>query len=125
MANPDLGSTRIPAASTPAERKPDEGVVAESSRKELKNALYARCATYPADTLFYQKDLLSFGIIPNNELGQLLSCARQLTQEGLLKLLKKDDVVCWRVVKKEDAAKYDSYSFVLFGKLARFVNHKI
>lgn len=84
----------------------EEDVVAtESSRKELKNALYARCAIKPTGTLFFQNDLLEFGIIPNNDPQQLLICTKQLTQEGLLKTLKKDDTYCWKIVKKEDAAK--------------------
>ncbi len=85
-----------------------EGVaVVESSLKELKNALYARCANQAAEKLFDQNDLFEFGIVPNNDLGQLLLCVKQLTQDGLFKVQKKNEIACWKVVKKEDAAKYD------------------
>lgn len=88
-----------------------EGVaVVESSLKELKNALYARCANQAAEKVFDQNDLFDFGIIPNNDLGQLLLCVKQLTQDGLFKVQKKDERACWKVVKKEDAAKYGVFS---------------
>jgi len=81
-----------------------------SSPKELKNALYARCASLPADKAFNQQDLLAFNIIPNDDLNQLLSCATQLAKEGLFKLMTRDGKPCWKVVKKEDAAKYKTLS---------------
>ena len=77
-----------------------------SSQKELTNALYARCANLPADRVFDQQDLFSLEVIPNNDLQQLLICTQQLTKEGLFKLMTKDGRACWRVVKKDDAAKY-------------------
>lgn len=77
-----------------------------SSQKELTNALYARCANLPADRVFNQQDLFSFEVIPDNDLQQLLICTQQLTQEGLFKLMTKDGRACWKVVKKDDAAKY-------------------
>ncbi|KAL8688961.1 MAG: hypothetical protein Q9218_005253 [Villophora microphyllina] len=83
---------------------------AGSSSLELKNALYARCAALPADTIFDQKALLNLNVIPNNELTLLLDCTQKLTQEGLFKLLSRENRACWRVVKKEDAQKYKSLS---------------
>lgn len=77
-----------------------------SSQKELKNALYARCANQPAERVFSQNDLLSLNVIPNNDLQQLLLCTRQLTKDGLFKLWSRDGRACWRVVKRDDAAKY-------------------
>lgn len=77
-----------------------------SSPKMLKNALYARCANLAADRIFNQNDLLSLEVIPNNDLDQLLSCTRQLTKEGLFKLMSRDGRACWKVVKRDDAAKY-------------------
>lgn len=71
----------------------------------LKNALYARCANLPAESIFSQDDLLSLEVIPRNDLEQLLSCTRQLTKEGLFKLMSKDGRACWKVVKRDDAAK--------------------
>ena len=82
----------------------DEGI-AQASRKELKNALYARCASRGVDLVFDQNDLLALGIIPNEDLAVLQACTSQLTKEGLLQVLKKDSGVCWKVVRKEDAAK--------------------
>ena len=88
-----------------------DGIVANepsaiSSPKELKNALYARCANLPADRVFNQLDLFSLEVIPNNDLQQLLICTQQLTKEGLFKLMTRDGRTCWKVVKKDDAAKY-------------------
>ena len=82
-----------------------DAVVAEASLKELQNALYASCASQPAEKIFDQHDLLALGVIPKDDLGLLLSCTRQLTKEGLLKVMTKNGAACWRVVKKEDAAK--------------------
>lgn len=81
------------------------GFIAAASPTEIKNALYARCANLGAEKVFTQRDLLAFKIIPNDDLTQLLSCTKQLTQEGLFKLMSKDGRACWKVVMKEDAAK--------------------
>lgn len=80
--------------------------IAAASTNEIKNALYARCANLGAEKVYSQRDLLAFKIIPNDDLNELLSCTRQLTKEGLFKLMSKDGKACWKVVKKEDAAKY-------------------
>lgn len=80
--------------------------ITAASTNETKNALYARCANLGAEKVYTQRDLLAFKIIPNDDLNQLLSCTRQLTKEGLFKLMTKDGRACWKVVKKEDAAKY-------------------
>ena len=76
-----------------------------SDPKQIKTSLYARCAIEGVDKVFSQEDLLSFQIIPNNDLNQLLSCTQKLTKEGLLKLMSKDGRAHWKVVKREDAAK--------------------
>lgn len=78
----------------------------EPSLKEIKNALYARCASLPTERVFTQGDLLSFQIIPHDDLQKLLSSTKQLTKEGLFKLMTKDGRACWKVVKREDAAKF-------------------
>ncbi|KAI4145203.1 MAG: hypothetical protein L6R39_003900 [Caloplaca ligustica] len=80
------------------------------SPQEIKNALYARCASQPAETIFSQDDLLQLGIIPNNDLTILHQSTKKLTQEGLFKLLSRDNRAVWRVVKKEDAQKYKTLS---------------
>ena len=79
-----------------------------SSPKELKNALYARCASQPDGTVFTQDELLSFGIVPENDVQRLLVYTKQLTKDGLFKLMTKDGKVCWRVVRKDDAAKWET-----------------
>lgn len=77
-----------------------------SSHKEIRNALYARCASLEEKHVFDQEELLSFGVIPDNNVEQLLVHTRQLAKDGLFKLMAKDGKACWRVVKRADAAKY-------------------
>ena len=77
-----------------------------ASQKELKNALYAKCANLPAERVFNQRDLFALGIIPDGDLNQLLACTKQLSKEGLFKLMTRDGTPCWKVVKKQDAARY-------------------
>lgn len=84
----------------------DLEVITANDQKGMKNALYARCASLPVERVFTQHDLISFKIIPDDDVNQLLSCTRQLTIEGLFKLMVKEGRPCWKVVKKEDAAKY-------------------
>lgn len=84
---------------------PKDGV---SSPKELKNALYARCASEDDGKVFFQSDLLSYNIIPDNNVEKLLLYTQQLLNEGLFKLMTKDGKTCWRVVRRDDAAKYRS-----------------
>ena len=78
---------------------------AQLSIEELRDTLYARCANQPPEKAFNQEDLLAFGIIPNDDPSLLHACTHQLTQKGLLKVYKQAEGVCWKVVKKEDAAK--------------------
>ena len=92
---------------------------AVSSPKELKNALYARCANLPADRVFNQQDLFSLEVIPNNDLQELLICTQQLTKEGLFKLMTRDGRTCWKVVKKDDAAKYTHLPSGFNGTIAK------
>ena len=84
----------------------DTALPSVSSAHEIKSALYARCASLPADTIFSQDDLLELAIIPDNDPDLLLQCTKKLTQEGLFKLLSQGGRPVWRVVKKEDAQKY-------------------
>ncbi len=84
---------------------PTDGV---SSPKELKNALYARCASEDDGKIFFQTDLLSYNIIPENSIEKLLRYTQELLNEGLFKLMTKDGKTCWRVVRRDDAAKYRS-----------------
>lgn len=76
-----------------------------SSPKELRNALYARCASFEEGHVFDQDELLAFRIIPENSIEQLLSYTKQLAKDGLFKLMSKDGKACWKVVKRADAVK--------------------
>ena len=76
-----------------------------SSPKELRNALYAKCASFEEGHVFSQDDLLTFGIIPDNSVEQLLAYTKQLAKDGLFKLMSKDGKACWKVVKRADAVK--------------------
>lgn len=77
-----------------------------SSPREIQNALYARCASEADEgKTFSQDDLLEFGIVPDNDVTQLLLYTKQLTKDGLFKLMARDGKAYWRVVKKDDAAK--------------------
>lgn len=76
-----------------------------SSPKELRNALYARCASFEEGHVFSQDELVAFEIIPNNSIEQLLAFTKQLAKDGLFKLMAKDGKACWKVVKRADAVK--------------------
>lgn len=76
-----------------------------SSPKELRNALYARCASFEEGHVFDQDELLAFGIVPENSVEQLWAYTKQLAKDGLFKLMSKDGKVCWKVVKRADAVK--------------------
>ena len=79
--------------------------VAPSNHKELCNALYASCATHSTEKEFTQQDILALNVIPNGDMKKLQDCLQQLAQDGLLKMMTKEGQLCWRVVKKEDAAR--------------------
>lgn len=87
----------------------EDGIAAErttpSSPQELYNALYASCASQSEDKVFNQQDLLALNVIPNNDLTELMICVNKLSQNKLFKVLMKDGSLCWKVVKKEEAAK--------------------
>ncbi len=76
-----------------------------SSPKELRNALYARCASFEEGHVFDQDELFEFGIIPENSIHDLLVYTKQLANEGLFKVMTKDGKACWKVVKRADALK--------------------
>ncbi|KAL8951762.1 MAG: hypothetical protein Q9222_002283 [Ikaeria aurantiellina] len=78
------------------------------SHLEIKNALYARCASLPSETIFSQHDLLDLNIVPDNDVKLLQQYTVDLTKEGLFKVFNKNGRACWRVVKKDDAQKYKS-----------------
>ncbi|KAL8746712.1 MAG: hypothetical protein Q9190_001305 [Brigantiaea leucoxantha] len=77
---------------------------------EIKNAIYARCASKSSETIFSQSDILGMKVIPQDDLHLLLKCTQQLTREGLFKLMTREGRAVWKVVKKEDAAKYKTLS---------------
>ena len=82
----------------------DEGI-SRSSIEELKNAMYAACASLPENKTFDQAELLDLGTVPDRDIHLLQKCTTQLTKEGLFKLMTKNNRVCWRVVKRANAAR--------------------
>lgn len=84
-----------------------------SSPKELKMALYAQCASLDEGRVFDQDELLAFNIVPDNDVRQLLVHTKQLAKDGLFKVMSKDNKICWKVVKKADAAKYVTLTLML------------
>ena len=76
-----------------------------SSPKELRNALYARCASFEESHVFDQDELFAFGIIPESSIEKLLVYTKQLAKDGLFKVMTKDGKACWKVVKRADAVK--------------------
>ncbi|KAI9821111.1 MAG: 34-kDa subunit of RNA polymerase III (C) [Pycnora praestabilis] len=87
-----------------------DGAGGDASTKELTNALYARCAQGATDQLFYQADLLDMGVIPESDLNVFLTCVQQLVRTGLFKVFQHDGAMAWKVVKKEDADRYKSFT---------------
>lgn len=85
--------------------KPRNEVISPSSIVELKNALYATCASLPGNETFDQNELLEMGTIPNRDVGLLQECTSLLIKEGLFKLMTRNGRVCWRVVKQANAAR--------------------
>ena len=79
-----------------------------SSIKELADALYAECLRRLGDDnkQFYQDDLLGMNVIPNRDVDRLSACINLLTSKGLLTLMSRDGRSCWKVKKREDAAKF-------------------
>ncbi|KAJ5109412.1 hypothetical protein N7456_006087 [Penicillium angulare] len=80
---------------------------AGSSVKELASQLYDACADqFSTDHTFYQQDLLSLGVIPNDDLSLLLECAQSLVNQKLFRLLEAQNKrLVWRLVGREDAEK--------------------
>ena len=76
-----------------------------SSPKELRSALYAKCASFEEGHVFTQDDIFAFQIIPDNSVEKLLAYTRQLAKDGLFRLMSKDGKACWKVVKRADAVK--------------------
>jgi DNA-directed RNA polymerase III subunit RPC6 len=81
--------------------------VKSTDPKELASTLYARCLSdFQPNHLFYQQDLLSLGVIPNNDLGLLMKCAQSLVDQSLFRMLHgKDDRLAWNVITQADAEK--------------------
>lgn len=74
---------------------------------ELASALYDRCISeFSSDHLFYQQDLLSLNVVPDNDLALLLRCTQSLVDQSLFRLLQgKDDRLAWKVIEQSDAEK--------------------
>ena len=76
-----------------------------SAMEEMKNAMYSSCASHEQTQTFSQEQLLALNIIPNRDVTLLQQCAETLSKEGLFKVMTKNGRLCWRVVKKADAAR--------------------
>ncbi|PGH12437.1 hypothetical protein AJ79_04273 [Helicocarpus griseus UAMH5409] len=78
-----------------------------ADHKELAASLYARCLSeFPPDHLFYQQDLLSLGVIPNNDLSLLMKCAQTLVDQSLMRMLMgSDERLAWKIIAQSDAEK--------------------
>ncbi|KAI9830547.1 MAG: hypothetical protein M1819_005505 [Sarea resinae] len=76
----------------------------------LKEAVYARCAQAPDENLFSQNDIFEMGIIPGKNANDLMRVMQGLIDDGLFKMLVQDGGVVWKLVKKEDAAKFKSFT---------------
>jgi DNA-directed RNA polymerase III subunit RPC6 len=76
----------------------------------LASKLYEECRNkFSADHLFYQKDLLSLGVVPNDNLPLLVQCAQSLVDKKLLRLLSgKDGRLAWKIISQEDAEKFQN-----------------
>ncbi|KAJ5929786.1 hypothetical protein N7454_006736 [Penicillium verhagenii] len=85
---------------------------AGSRVKELASQLYDACADqFEADHSFYQQDLLSVSVIPNNDVSLLLECAQSLVNQKLFRLLEgQNKRLVWRIVAREDAEKLQNLS---------------
>ncbi|MCJ1328601.1 34-kDa subunit of RNA polymerase III (C) [Thelotrema lepadinum] len=78
--------------------------------KHLCSIIHAVCVAQPLEKLWFQEDFLDLNVIPSGDLEKLQQCIQGLSSEGLLKLHKKDGITCWRVVTRENAAKYRNLS---------------
>jgi DNA-directed RNA polymerase III subunit RPC6 len=89
------------------DKEDDAVAAAPPTLKELCNALYSSCSLHDSDKLFFQEDLLGLNIIPkgDDELQTLTKCIEKLLAQKLFKTHSKNSQVCWKVTKREDAAK--------------------
>ncbi|KAJ6018192.1 hypothetical protein N7451_001571 [Penicillium sp. IBT 35674x] len=85
---------------------------AEPRVKELASKLYDACVEqFDADHSFYQQDLLSVSVIPNDDVMLLLECAQSLVNQKLFRLLEgQNKRLVWRIVAREDAEKLRNLS---------------
>ena len=83
------------------------GPTATASIKELKTVMYARCSQAPPEKLFSQHDLLAMGFIPGDSLDVLQQCVQRLVNERLFRVHQGADGIVWKLVKKEDADRFN------------------
>ncbi len=74
--------------------------------KQLKDALYARCAQEDPEKRFSTEDLLELGVIRRNDHEMLMQCTQVLLAEGLFQVSSTLDGALFQVIRKEDAARY-------------------
>ncbi|KAL1984843.1 hypothetical protein VTN96DRAFT_8598 [Rasamsonia emersonii] len=78
----------------------------------LASELYEKCRSkYSEDHLIYQQDLLSLGVIPNNDLNLLLECTQSLVDQKLFRTHQdKDDRLAWKLISQKDAERLQNLS---------------
>jgi DNA-directed RNA polymerase III subunit RPC6 len=74
---------------------------------DVRSAIYAACAAQNPEKFWFQEDFMNLGLVPNNDPSQLASHLNTLSGQGLVKNYQKDGRPCWKVVKKEDAERYN------------------
>ena len=79
----------------------------KTASKDAKDALYARCLLEDPNKRFTTNDLLDLGVIRRNDRDLLIECTQTLLKEGLFQASDSAQGATFRVVKKEDAARYE------------------
>lgn len=73
------------------------------SNKSRIDKMYDRCAEAPAGTVFFQRELSSWGVA--DTLTELTMLLQELVDRHLMKLMTFDNEVCWKLRTREDAEK--------------------
>jgi DNA-directed RNA polymerase III subunit RPC6 len=71
--------------------------------KSRIDKLYDRCAEAPAGTVFFQRELSSWGVA--DTLTELTALLQELVDRHLMKLMTFDNEVCWKLRTRDDAEK--------------------
>lgn len=71
---------------------------------KMAETLYDRCAVEP-DHWYTTTDLLSMGVVPNNDRDLLLKCTLELLKQRLFLVSSAQDGAGFHVVTRADAAR--------------------